>query len=262
MDKSRRVALITGASSGLGAEFARQLAGQGYELILVARRRELLEKLAASLPVRSRIVVADLADRAARAEVRRCIEEEPDLELLVNNAGFGTRRRFWEADFAGQQAMHEVHVLATVELTHAALRGMVARGRGGVINVASVAAFARSASNVSYCATKGWMKDFTEGLVVELSALGCKVKVQALCPGFTYTEFHDVLGVDRKKVAAPWLWLRAEDVVRESLEGLAGGKAMVIPGWQYRLFTAVFPRLPFGVRVWLQKRSPHTRDRL
>lgn len=246
----------------MGAEFARQLAAEGFELILVARRRELLEKLTASLPVKARVVVADLTDRTARAEVRRCMEEEPDLDLLVNNAGFGTRRRFWEADLAGQQAMHEVHVMATVELTHAALAGMVARGRGGVINVASVAAFARSASNVSYCATKGWMKDFTEGLVVELSAIGSPVKVQALCPGFTHTEFHDVLGVDRKKVAAAWLWLQAADVVREALAGLAKGKAIVVPGWHYRLFTAVFPRLPFGVRVWLQKRSPHTRDRL
>lgn len=258
----RRVALITGASSGLGAEFARQLAAQGYELILVARRRELLEKLTASLPVKSRLLTADLADRTARAEVRRYIEQEPDLELLVNNAGFGTRRRFWEADLAGQRAMHELHVMATVELTHAALAGMVPRGHGGVINVASVASFARSASNVSYCATKGWMKDFTEGLAVELSATQSPVKVQALCPGFTYTEFHDVLGVDRTKVAAQWLWLKAEDVVKASLEGLAAGTVIVVPGWHYRLFTMIFPRLPFGLRVWLQQRSPHTRDRL
>ncbi|MCC6394163.1 MAG: SDR family oxidoreductase [Bryobacterales bacterium] len=253
--------MITGASSGIGATFARQLAERGYDLILVARRQERLERLAAELSVETEALAADLNLREDCERLAARLRGEERLALLVNNAGFGTKNRFWEAELEGQMRMHQVHVMATVELTHAALGNLVRQGRGGVINVASVAAFSRSPSNTSYCATKTWMAAFTEGLALDLRSLGSGVKVQALCPGFTYTEFHDVMGVSRDRIGRS-LWMNAEDVVRRSLAGLDRGELVVTPGWRYRLFTAIFPRLPLGIRMALQAPSPHTRGRL
>jgi short-subunit dehydrogenase len=241
------VALITGASSGIGAVFARRLAARGYGLILVARREDRLRELAADLPGQAEIVVADLAADAGIAAVERVIRERGDLELLVNNAGFGTRGEFWEADLAGQIRMHEVHVMATMRLTHAALEGMVPRGRGGVISVSSVAAFGQSPGSVSYCATKAWINSFTEGLDMELRRRGSAVKVQALCPGFTVTEFHESAGVDAKQIPA-FLWMKAEDVVDASLEGLERGKVIVVPGWKYKIGAALMKHLPHAIK--------------
>jgi short-subunit dehydrogenase len=114
---------------------------------------------------------------------------------------------------------------------------------------------------VSYCATKAWINAFTEGLYLELKGAGSRVGVQALCPGFTYTEFHDVMGADRAAVAK-WLWMRADDVVEASLEALGTGKLFVVPGWQYKLVVAVGTKFPAALRLALQARSPHTRSRL
>lgn len=232
------VALITGASSGIGAEFARQLAARQFSLVLVARRKGRLEQLAAELEPagapRVEILVADLATEAGIEAAEDRIRSEPNLELLINNAGFGTRGFFHQADALSQERMHRLHVLAAVRLTHAALAGMVSRGRGGVINVSSVAAFNVTPSNVSYCATKAWMNRFTEGLALELSATGSPVKVQALCPGFTRTEFHEVLGIGHSFIGAGW-WMSPGEVVKASLQGLAKGKIIVIPGWRYKI---------------------------
>jgi uncharacterized protein len=255
------VALITGASSGIGAEFARQVAARGHDLILVARRRDRLEALASELNTEVDVIAADLADPQACDRVAERLADEPRLALLVNNAGFGTKQRFWIADLESQETMHRLHVMATVRLTHAALKNMVPRGSGAVINVASVAAFGRSQSNVSYCSTKTWMLAFTESLTLELRGAGSPVQVQALCPGFTYSEFHDVLGADRS-VVPKWLWMSASEVVRASLEGLDKRKVVVVPGLVYRFFATVFPRLPLAVRLALQGRSPHTKGRV
>jgi short-subunit dehydrogenase len=139
--------------------------------------------------------------------------------------------------------MHLVHVMATVRLTHAALKAMVPRGRGGVIHVSSVAGFGQSEGNVSYCSTKAWMTSFSQGLDIELRAVGSPVKVQALCPGFTITEFHDTLGVDRADIPK-FLWLKADFVVDESLRGLDRGKALVIPDWKYKFVASLMRHLP------------------
>lgn len=261
MNDNRPVALITGASSGIGAEFARQLAASGFDLILTARRKEPMDQLASKLSVRCEVIPIDLNDPAARSMLAARLSNERRLELLVNNAGFGSKGRFWEASLDSQKSMHQVHVNATVELTHAALKVMVARGRGGVINVASVAAFTRSPAGVSYCSTKAWMLAFSETLEVELLGAKSEVCVQVLCPGFTYSEFHDTLGVSRDAVPK-WLWMKAEDVVRESLRGLKQRKAVVIPGWPYRLFVSTFRHLPMWLQRSLQQKSPHTKGRL
>lgn len=249
---SAPVALITGASSGIGATFARHLARRGYELILVARRADKLNELARDLPVHCEIVLADLAADDGVAAVAGVIRNCTRLELLVNNAGFGTLGRFWETEAAGQDAMHRVHVLAVVNLTRAALEGMTARNRGGVINVASVAAFSINEGNVSYCATKTWMNSFTEGLALELKGVNSQVKVQTLCPGFTITEFHDTLGVDRRGIP-DWLWMKADFVVETSLRGLDRGKVIVVPGWIYQTIVAFLAPMPFAIRRHLRR---------
>ena len=244
---ARPVALITGASSGIGETFARQLAGRGYDLILVARRAERLEALAEQLPTAARVLAADLVTEEGLAAVEAAIRECPRLEILVNNAGFGTLGRFWEANIGGQEKMLQLHVLATVRLTHAALRGMTARGKGAVVNVSSVAAFSINPGNVSYCSTKAWMNSFTEGLAIELRSIQSPVRVQALCPGFTITEFHDMVGVDRRNIPA-WLWMKAEDVVAASLRGVDRGDVIVVPGLKYKAVVTFLRYLPPGVR--------------
>ncbi|HVW85965.1 MAG TPA: SDR family oxidoreductase, partial [Bryobacteraceae bacterium] len=227
------VALITGASSGIGETFARRLAARGYDLILVARRTERLEQLARELPTRTEAIGADLATEEGLQVAREAILGCERLEMLVNNAGFGTLGRFWEADPEGQDRMCRLHVIATAQLTHAALAGMTARGRGAVINVSSVAAFSTSEGNVSYCSTKAWINSFTEGLDIELRGIQSPVRVQALCPGFTVTEFHETLGVDRGKIPS-FLWMTADEIVDTSLRALAGREVIVIPGWKYK----------------------------
>jgi short-subunit dehydrogenase len=260
-----RMAAITGASAGLGTVFARKLAARGYDLLLIARRADRLRQVADEVSrahgVSAEIMTADLARLEEIDAVARRLSGESRLALLVNNAGFGTKGRFWETPFAEQEAMHRVHIDATMRLTRAALEGMVPRDEGSVINVSSVAAFFRSPSNVSYCSTKAWINAFTEGLHLELKGIGSKVGVQALCPGFTYTEFHEAAGLDRAAIPK-WLWMKAEDVVEDSLAGLNSQRVFVVPGWQYKLLVAVGTKLPAALRMALEGRSPRTKSRL
>ena len=256
---ARTVAVITGASSGLGVVFARKLAAQ-HDLILVARRKEKLESLAAELTAQFgcavEVLPADLTGEQDLTVVAERIAAEPGLALLVNNAGFGARGLFWESDLKVQEQMHRLHVAATVRLSYAALRNMVARNSGGIINVASVAAFWQRGGSVSYGATKRWMTTFTEGLYLDLKSFGSTVKLQALCPGYTYTEFHDTMKLDRTKMAPPSMWLNAEFVVDESLKALPQGKLLVVPGWRYKALVALASILPNGLRVALEGAGP------
>jgi short-subunit dehydrogenase len=248
----RTLAVVTGASSGIGATFARKLA-PNYDLLLVARRKERLAELGTELSANPQaaveIFVADLSDPIQVESLAQRIASEPRLALLVNNAGFGTLGRFWEASLASQEQMHQLHVMATMRLTHAALANMAPRDSGAVINVASVAGFARSQGSVSYCATKSWMNIFSEGLYLELRGIGSHVTVQTLCPGFTYSEFHDTMAIRREKLASKALWLTADQVVDASLKGLKKGQLYVIPGWRYRLLTAIVSKLPSSLRL-------------
>src|SRR4051794_30769633 len=152
--------------------------------------------------------------------------------------------------------MHRLHILSTLRLTHAALRRMVPISRGAVINVSSVAGFAPSGGSVSYSATKNWMNAFTEGIWLELGSRGSGVTVQALCPGFTYSEFHDVMQMDRPAIPQAW-WTDADDVVSASLEGLAKRKLFVVPGWRYKVLVSAGQVLPRGlvrtVSGWLAR---------
>jgi hypothetical protein len=234
-----RTALITGASSGIGAEFARQLGARGTNLILVARRKDRLESLAGDLrqkyPITIEILPADLSKPKDVLQVEAKLSTAPDLDLLINNAGFGATSRFYEGDPGRHFDMLQVHVTASVRLARAVIPSMVKRHRGNIVNVASVAAFFPYGS-VLYPSTKAFLVSFSQALHAELHGTG--VGIQALCPGFTYTEFHDVIYMDRS-IAPKFMWLSADRVVSTSLKALPRDSVLVIPGWQYRLITAI-----------------------
>jgi len=240
------VALITGASSGIGEVFARRLSREGYRLILVARRRERLEKLALELAP-AEIIVADLADDADLRKVEEKIAAEPQLEFLVNNAGFGVLGSFWESDLETLDTMHRLHIIAIERLTHGALKIMVPRCRGNIINVSSVAGFLHTPNAICYCATKAWINSFTEGLYLDLKSCNSPVQVQALCPGYTYSEFHKAARIDQNAIPG-YLWMTAEDVVDTSLRGLKQKRMLVIPGWKNRLLLIMYRWLPQSLR--------------
>ena len=232
------IALITGASSGIGAEFARQLAGQGYSLVLAARRKNKLEALALEIQDKNQVNVeilpADLSTEGGIQILEKCIGELERLELLVNNAGYGITGRFYQSDIERQLQMIHVHVIASVRLARAALPRMVLRGRGGIINVSSMSAFVPSAG-VTYSSTKAYLVKFSQALQYDLEGTG--VRVQALCPGLTYSEFHGTPEYSRfnREQIPSFLWLSAETVVSESLRDLERGKVICIPGRIYRL---------------------------
>src|SRR5580698_8418721 len=219
----RPLAVITGASSGIGEIFARKLAPT-HDLLLIARRRERLDTMAAEFTAQhgAQVVVlpADLTDENDLAAVADRIAAEPNLELVVNNAGSGMRGLLWDSDPKLLEQMHRLNVSAVLRLSHAALSNMIARRSGVLINVASVAGFVRRARNAGYGATKAWVIAFTESLYLELESVQSPVRVQALCPGYTFTEFHDRMNVDRMKIAPRVMWLRADFVVEESLKAL------------------------------------------
>jgi uncharacterized protein len=243
----RKLAAITGASAGIGTAFARKLAARGYDLLLIARRGDRLRSLAGELSdahhVKADVLVADLAEPAGLERAAERIQGAANLELLVNNAGFGLHGLFFESDVAGQAEMHRLHVMATLRLTHSALLNLVPRGAGGVINVASVAGFGQAPGSVSYNATKTWTISFTEGIAIELASKESAVRVQALCPGFTLSEFHDVIRMDRSAIPRS-LWMTADFVVEQSLRGWEQGKLIVIPGWRYKLVVAGMKMIP------------------
>lgn len=247
---SRGTAVVTGASSGLGREFAVQLGADGYRLVLVARRRELLLALATDLAERHgaevEVVVADLTDPAELERVAVYIEALPNLVLLVNNAGFGASGRYDQADTVKQMGMIALHVVAVARLVRAALPGMVARGRGGIINMASFVAFARIPKSIIYCSTKKWMVDFSVMLAQSLS--GTNVRVQALCPGFTRTR-----ALEEKRLPG-FLWMTPEAVVHASLHALPFRRVVCVPGILYKIIVLAL-RTPFDsllMRVYMQ----------
>jgi len=247
MTITRPLALVTGASAGIGAAYARRLAAQGYDLLLVARRVDRLNELATELSrrhgVRAEPLPADLTKEAELKAVEDRIAREERLEFLLNNAGFGASGRFYESPLEIQDAMHRLHVIATMHLSHAALRKMTTRGKGAVVNVSSVAAFIARPGSTSYNATKAWMNAFTEGLYLELKQARSPVRVQALCPGYTLTEFHDVKGFDRSQISAS-LWTPVEKVVDASLKGLERNKLFVVPAWRYKFIVYLLRLIP------------------
>jgi uncharacterized protein len=248
----RRVALVTGGTAGIGHEFARQLADRGHDLVLVARDAarlaEVAEELTAAYGVAVETLPADLADRDQLAAVeRRLADPDRPVDLLVNNAGFDLKRPFLANDVEAEQAKLDVLVTAVMRLSHAALGAMVGRGSGGVINVASVAAFLPRGT---YSAAKSWVVSFGEWAAREYRPQG--VTITTLCPGFTRTEMHERMGVSRDSAPA-FLWGDADDVVAQALADFDKGKVLSVPGAPYKVVTGVSRAIPTSVLQRLQR---------
>lgn len=242
--KLRRKALVTGASVGLGAAFAARLARDGFNLVLVARDEKRLHAHASKLErehgVQADVVRADLTQPDELARVEKI--GAAGLDVLVNNAGFGTFGTFHELDVQREHQQIALNVVAVVRLTHAALRPMVRQGQGAIINVSSVASFQPMPFNATYGATKAFVTSFTEALAEELRGTG--VRVQALCPGFTRTEFQKRAGLHVSGVPG-FLWMSPEQVVDASLAALERDQVIVVPGASYKamaLLTGILPR--------------------
>ncbi|MDO8861471.1 SDR family oxidoreductase [Haliea sp. E1-2-M8] len=243
----KRTALVTGASAGLGAEFARQLAAADYNLVLVARRRDKLEALAADLQQQYGcevlIEAADLADPGApRALFDSLAARDVAVDFLVNNAGVAGSDLLTDRDWADHQAFFQLMMLAVAELCHLFIPGMRERGFGRVINVASVAGRIPRVGGCNYGPSKAYLVALSEDLAVTLHGSG--VKVCALCPGYTHTDFHSTAGLQDMKDAMPrFLWYDAKVVVREGLQAVEKGKPVYLSGRLYRWLDPLFQSL-------------------
>jgi short-subunit dehydrogenase len=246
----RRLALVTGASAGIGAAFARILASHGYDVALSARRADRLESLAEGIRLRygveTLVVPADLADPAAPSEILQTIAANGrSVDGLVNNAGYGLPGAYAATRWEDQRAFLQVMVNAPCELAHRVLPAMVERRFGRIVNVASLAGLVPGAAgHTLYAAAKAFLVKFSQSLHLETAGLG--VHVSALCPGFTYSEFHDVSGTREQISAAtpPWLWLGADEVAAAGYEAVEANRPVSVPGAPNKAIAALAKLLP------------------
>ncbi|MBC7274350.1 MAG: SDR family oxidoreductase [Streptomyces sp.] len=239
-------ALITGSTAGIGAAFARRLAADGHNLVLVARDTKRLREQATELHdrhgIEAEVVAADLStDKGIETVADRLRDRRNLVDLLINNAGFGNKGRFLDVSMADELTMLKVHCEAVLRLTSAAVEGMRERGRGGVVNVASMAAFVPRGT---YGASKAWVVQFTQGVARDLGNSG--VRLMALCPGFVRTEFHERAGMGTDNIPG-WMWLDADKLVAAALADLARGKTVSIPDARYKTLAGVVKVVPRGL---------------
>jgi short-subunit dehydrogenase len=237
-------ALVTGASSGLGKAFVTRLAARGYDLVLVARDAQRLQDVAGDLQHRfgcsAEVLPADLVDRSQLQHVAdRLSDSQRPVELLVNNAGHAVRKPFVATSLQAEEDLLDLHVRATLVLTHAAVGAMAERGSGGVINVSSVAGWLPQGS---YSAHKAWVTTFSQAVASQVAGRG--VHVMALAPGFVRTEFHQRAGIKADSIPAP-AWLDADDVVEETLRAWERGHAVHVPSTRYRAAATVLRNAPY-----------------
>ncbi|WP_026178237.1 SDR family NAD(P)-dependent oxidoreductase [Streptomyces hokutonensis] len=239
-------ALITGSTAGIGAAFARRLAADGHNLVLVARNTARLGEQATELHdrhgIEAEVLTADLAtDEGIETVAARLADRKNPVDLLVNNAGFGNKGRYLDVPMADELKMLKVHCEAVLRLTSAATEGMRERGRGGVVNVASVAAFVPRGT---YGASKAWVVQFTQGAAKDLAGTG--VRLMALAPGFVRTEFHERAGMGTDNIPN-WMWLDADKLVAAALADLARGKSLSIPDPRYKALMGLVKLTPQSV---------------
>jgi short-subunit dehydrogenase len=254
----RQTALVTGATSGIGAAFARRLAAAGWDLILVARDEQRLAAVADSLTGTHDIAVtalpADLSSAdGCQAVERRLGDPAGPVDMLINNAGFSVKGSFLRTAVADEERLLDVNVRAVMRLTHAALPGMVERGRGDIVNVASVSGFGPVMAGSTYPASKAWVINFSESLALGVRRHG--VRVLALCPGYTRTEFHERAGID-VSATPDWMWLTADQVAAGALRDLRRGRLVSVPGLRYKALVFGMRHAPAGL---VRRLSPDTR---
>jgi len=247
-----KTALVTGASSGIGKAFAELLAQKGYAVVLTARRGDRLEALASELKqkygVPAQTLVADLSQRdAPQAMAKELAARGLTIDVLVNNAGYGQPGSYLDVPWSDHERFMQVMVTAILDLTYRLLPGMIERGWGRIINVASVAGLVPSpAGHTLYGASKAFLVRMSEALASENMPKG--VNVTAVCPGFTWSEFHDVTGTrDRMNKMPGFLWLKADDVAREGYEAVMKGQSVVVNGFIYRTLIWLSGALPKGI---------------
>ncbi|MGW3014202.1 SDR family NAD(P)-dependent oxidoreductase [Streptomyces sp. NPDC001219] len=247
-------ALITGATAGIGAAFARRLASDGHSVVLVARDEKRLHEQATELHdrhgIEAEVLSADLATEEGIAAVEaRLSDTKHPVDLLVNNAGFGNKGEYLDVPMADELTMLKVHCEAVLRLTTAAVRGMRDRRRGAVVNVASVAAFVPRGT---YGASKAWVVQFTQGAARDLAGSG--VRLMALCPGFVRTEFHQRAGMGTDNIPG-WMWLDADKLVDAAMKDLTRGKSLSIPDPRYKALMGAVKLAPRGVLSGLTSRT-------
>ncbi|MFF0382781.1 SDR family NAD(P)-dependent oxidoreductase [Streptomyces sp. NPDC004286] len=247
-------ALITGSTAGIGAAFARRLAADGHDLVLVARDTARLREQALELHdlhgVEAEVLPADLAeDKGIETVAERLGDRRRPVDLLVNNAGFANKGRYLDVSMADELRMIKVHCEAVLRLTSAATEAMRERGRGGVVNVASVAAFVPRGT---YGASKAWVVQFTQGAAKDLAGSG--VRLMALCPGFVRTEFHERAGMGTDNIPG-WMWLDADKLVAEAVNDLARGKTVSIPDPRYKALMGLAKIAPRGLLGGISART-------
>ncbi|MDT0456143.1 SDR family NAD(P)-dependent oxidoreductase [Streptomyces sp. DSM 41527] len=247
-------ALITGATAGIGAAFARRLASDGHSVVLVARDEKRLREQATELHdrhgIEAGVLSADLSTEEGIAAVEaRLSDTKHPVDLLVNNAGFGNKGEYLEVSMADELTMLKVHCEAVLRLTTAAVRGMRDRRRGAVVNVASVAAFVPRGT---YGASKAWVVQFTQGAARDLAGSG--VRLMALCPGFVRTEFHQRAGMGTDNIPG-WMWLDADKLVDAAMKDLTRGKSLSIPDPRYKALMGAVKLAPRGVLGGLTSRT-------
>jgi hypothetical protein len=246
----RPVALVTGASGGIGAAFANVLAQRGHDLVIVSRTQQKLEESAAQLEAEHgaqvEVLAADLeTDAGVALVVDRLGDASRPIELLVNNAGFGTFGKFHELPIEQESAMIALNVVALVKLSHAALGPMVERGHGGIINISSVGAYQPTPFYASYSATKAFVSSFSNAVHEELSGTG--VKSMVVAPGFTRTDFHIRAEVDASGSMPGFLWQSANEVAEISMKAYDRGRAVCVPGGMNKMAAAFSSVMPAGV---------------
>jgi uncharacterized protein len=247
--RSRPVALVTGASSGIGQSFARLLARDGHDLVLVARDASRLDALAKEVDAqhgtRAEVIAADLTLPEQLATVESRLRAEPAIDTLINNAGFGTFGRFDELPIEREEREIDLNVRAVVRLSHAAANAMAARGSGGILNVSSVAGSQPVPGNATYAATKAFVTNFTEALHEELRPKG--VRVTVLMPGFTRTEFQERAGFSGESRVPGFAWQGPDEVAQAGLEALKKGRATVVPGALNKVTAAFSNATPHAI---------------
>jgi len=252
-------AVVTGATAGIGAAFARRLAAEGYDLVLVARDEDRLRTFGRELSDEHGVAVeglpADLSTSDGVAAVEARLRGSP-VDLLVNNAGLSLNTPFLKSPVEREEFLLRLNVHAVMRLTKTALEGMVERRRGDIVNVSSVAAFGAAMPGSTYPASKAWVTNFSESMALSVRAFG--VRVMALHPGYTRTEFHQRAGIDMSGLPR-WLWLDADRVVVEGLRALRRGKVSSVPDWKYK--TAAFA-LRHAPKALIQRVARDTRGRL